>query len=89
MGLTDLSSDADAETEYAPVSRRRCRASPTNHARYPRPPAQVTCWQEAMVLMPQAPQVTPGYFVEGAPINLTENIASVRKLVNGSPALSW
>ena len=28
-----------------------------------------------------------GYFVEGAPVNLTENIASVRKLVNGSPAL--
>ena len=28
-----------------------------------------------------------GYFVEGAPINLTENIKPVRKLVNGSPGL--
>ena len=28
-----------------------------------------------------------GYYVEGAPINITENIASVRKLVNGSAAL--
>ena len=28
-----------------------------------------------------------GYFAEGAPVNLTENIKPVRKLVNGSPAL--
>ena len=28
-----------------------------------------------------------GYFVEGAPINLTENIKPVRKLVNGSPGI--
>ena len=28
-----------------------------------------------------------GYFVEGAPVNLIETIKSVRKLVNGSPAL--
>ena len=28
-----------------------------------------------------------GYFVEGAPVHLLETIKSVRKLVNGSPAL--
>ena len=28
-----------------------------------------------------------GYFVEGTPVHLTETIKSVRKLVNGSPAL--
>eukprot|EP00966_Prymnesium_polylepis_P319841 7376263-Prymnesium_polylepis.1 len=28
-----------------------------------------------------------GYFVEGAPVNLIETVKSVRKLVNGSPAL--
>jgi len=28
-----------------------------------------------------------GHFVEGAPINLTENIKPVRKLVNGSPGI--
>ena len=28
-----------------------------------------------------------GYFVEGAPVNLTETIKSVRKLVNGSPGV--
>ena len=30
-----------------------------------------------------------GSFVEGAPINLTENIKPVRKLVNGSPGLLY
>ena len=28
-----------------------------------------------------------GNFVEGAPVNLTETVKSVRELVNGSPAL--
>jgi hypothetical protein len=28
-----------------------------------------------------------GYFVEGAPVHMTETIKSVRKLVNGTPGL--